>query len=302
VRGALTVLTVVAAIELLGMGSPGVGLLNAAVGVGGLFGALSSIALANRARLAPAVSVAFALWGAPIILIALGQPAVALAAMVAVGTSNAILDVALFTLLLRTTPNADRAPVLGVLDSVASGGQALGGLVAPVLLAALGIHGAIVVTGLLLPIYSVVSWPAVRRADDHALVDATSLARIRADPLFAPLSMAIVEQLAGQLRRTSAPAGEWIVREGDPGERYYLLERGRIEVSQGGEVLRHCGPGDSFGEIALLRGVPRTASVRALEEVSALVLEREDFLEAVTGHPASAQAADSLVARRLAPS
>ncbi len=299
VRGALTVLTVVAAIELLGMGSPGVGLLNAAIGVGGFLGALASITLANRTRLAPAVSVAFAMWGAPIVLIAIGEPAVALAAMVAVGTSNAILDVALFTLLLRTTPNADRAPVLGVLDSVAAGSQAIGGLAAPVLLAAVGIQGAIVVIGLLLPIYSLVSWPAVRNADDETLVDPARLGRIRGDPLFAPLSMAIVEQLAAQLRATTVAAGEYVVREGDTGDRYYLLDRGRVEVSQGDTVLRQCGPGDGFGEIALLRSVPRTASVRALDDVTALVLDRDDFLEAVTGHPASARAADSLVARRL---
>lgn len=299
VRGALTVLSVVAAIELLGMGSPGVGLLNAAIGVGGFVGAIAAITLANRTRLAPAVSIAFALWGAPIVLIALGEPAIALAAMVSVGTSNAILDVALFTLLLRTTPNADRAPVLGVLDSVASGSQALGGVVAPLLLAALGIQASIVVIGLLLPIYSLLSWPAIRHADDETVVDARSLARIRGDPLFQPLSLAIIEQLAAQLRPTAVGAGEMIVQEGERGDRYYVIDRGQVEVSQDGVVIRECGPGDSFGEIALLRGVPRTASVRALDDVTALVLEREDFLEAVTGHPASVQAANTLVAQRL---
>ena len=206
----------------------------------------------------------------------------------------------LFSLLLRTTPNADRAPVLGVLDSVASGAQALGGLVAPVLLAALGIQGALVVTGLLLPAVALVTWPIVRNADDQTLVDPRRLARIRDDPLFSPLSMAIVEQLAAQLRPVQVTAGEFLMREGDPGDRYFLIEQGHVVVTQGGTLLNECGPGHSVGEIALLRGVPRTASVRAVDDVQGLVLEREDFLEAVTGNPASEQTAERLVTDRLA--
>ena len=299
VRGALTVLTVVAAIELLGMGSPGVGLLNAALGIGGLGGAVGSIALAGRTRLAPAVTAAFALWGTPIVLIALGQPVIALAAMVAIGVSNAILDVTLFSLLLRTTPHPDRAPILGVLDSVASGAQALGGLAAPVLLAAVGIQGALVAIGALLPAVALLIWPVVRHADDHTLVDPRRLARIRSDPLFAPLSMAIVEQLAAALQPFELEAGAFLMREGDAGDRYYLIDDGRVAVIQAGESLRECGPGESVGEIALLRGVPRTASVQAVDAVRGLILGRDDFLEAVTGHPASAAAAETVVADRL---
>ncbi len=300
VRGALTVLSVVAAIELLGMGEPGAGLLNAAIGAGGVFGAVGSIALAGRSRLAPWFAVSLAFWGAPIALIGLFASApLALAAMVVVGTSNAVLDVAAFTLLQRTTPNETRAPVLGLVDSVASGTQAVGGLIAPLLIAGMGIAGALVATGLLLPIVAVVTWAGLRHIDDAAVLDPVRLERIRADPLFEPLSMAIVEQLAGGLERMAFEAGASLIREGDVGDRYYLLERGRVEVTQGGRRLREHGPGEGVGEIALLRDVPRTASVTALSAVEALTLSRADFLEAVTGHPASRSAADALVRDRL---
>ena len=299
VRGALTVLTVIAAIELLGMGRPGAGLLNAAFGAGGFLGAVASVALAGRKRLAPAVAVSLAAWGAPIALIGLfGDPLVALAGMVVIGTANAVLDVAAFTLLLRTTPHEVRVPVLGLLDSVVNGTQAIGGLVAPALVALLGIEGALIVTGTVLPVVALATWPAVRHADDHAVVDTDRLSRIRTDPLFAPLSMAIVEELAGQLRPVRFDAGAWIMHEGQAGDLYYLIERGRVEVSQDGVALRRCGPGEGVGEIALLRDVPRTASVRALTAVDAHTLERDDFLQAVTGSPGSRQAADSLITAR----
>ena len=301
VRGALVVLTVVAAIELLGMGEPGVGMLNAALGAGGFVGAVAAIALAGRPRLGPWVSVALTGWGLPIIAIGLvPHPAAALALMVVIGISNAVLDVAGFTLLQRTTPNTVRIAVLGLFDSLANGTQAVGGLLAPLLLVTLGLEGALAVTGLVLPILALATWPAIRRLDEEAVVDSARIAQIRADPLFAPLSMAIIEQLAGQLEPENFAAGQWILREGTAGDRYHIVREGRVQVSQAGRVVRECGPGEGLGEIALLRRVPRTASVRALTPVETLALGRDDFLAAVTGHPASRLAADEVVEARLA--
>jgi hypothetical protein len=301
VRGALVVLTVVAAIELLGMGEPGVGMLNAALGAGGFVGAVAAIALAGRPRLGPWVSVALTGWGLPIIAIGLvPHPAAALALMVVIGISNAVLDVAGFTLLQRTTPNTVRIAVLGLFDSLANGTQAVGGLLAPLLLVTLGLEGALAVTGLVLPILALATWPAIRRLDEEAVVDSARIAQIRADPLFAPLSMAIIEQLAGQLEPENFAAGQWILRQGTAGDRYHIVREGRVQVSQAGRVVRECGPGEGLGEIALLRRVPRTASVRALTPVETLALGRDDFLAAVTGHPASRLAADEVVEARLA--
>jgi len=301
VRGLLTVLTVVAGVELLGLGEPGVGLLGAAMGAGGIIGALGALGLAGRARLSPAYALALAAWGAPIAVIGLiVHPVVGVAMMVVVGTSNAILDIATYTLLQRTTPNRSRAAVLGFVDSVAGAGGALGGILAPVLVAFAGVRGGLIVTGAILPIVSVLLWPRMRHVDAVSVVPTARLERIRSIPLFAPLSLSVIEELAGQMVPIRFAADTWLMREGDEGDRYYLIDSGEIEVSQGGVVIGIERPGSGVGEIALIRRVPRTASVRALTDVSASVLSREDFIAAVTGHPASRLAAETIVTDRLA--
>jgi MFS family permease len=186
VRGLLTVLTVVAAIELLGMGDPGVGALNAAIGLGGLAGAIAAITLAGRRRLGPPFAVALAGWGAPIAVMGIVvAPPVAILAMAAVGLSNAVLDVAGFTLLQRMTPNASRVAVFGVLDSVAALGPALGGLLAPVLIATWGIQGALVATGVILPVAALLALPRLRDIGVGSPEAIRREALIRRQPLFA---------------------------------------------------------------------------------------------------------------------
>ena len=189
VRGLLTVLVVVAAIELLGMGDSGVGALNAALGLGGLVGAFGAVVLASRTRLSPAFALALAMWGAPIALIGLVvNPAVALVAMLAVGVSNSFLDVAGFTLAQRTTPNASRVAVMGVIDSVTSAGVALGGIAAPFLIEAVGIQSALVITAAILPTAAALTWPVLRDLDEGGAAGSQRMERVRADPIFAPLS------------------------------------------------------------------------------------------------------------------
>jgi CRP-like cAMP-binding protein len=90
------------------------------------------------------------------------------------------------------------------------------------------------------------------------------------------------------------------MREGDPGDRYVLIDRGEAEVTRLGEVIGRLGPMEGAGEIALVNDIPRTASVRTISEVDAFALDRRDFLEAVTGHAASEARAHHLVDERLA--
>jgi Cyclic nucleotide-binding domain len=301
VRGALLVLVVVAAIELFGMGDAGVGALNAAFGAGGVVGAIGAVALAGQSRLAPSFALALAGWGVPIVFLGLTtSPAVAIGLMLIIGASNAVLDVAGFTLLQRTTPNADRIAVMGLLISAAGAMMTIGGFVAPILVNQLGIEGALIATGLILPILAVVTWPGVRNADLAVVVDTARLDRIRADPLFAPLSMAMIEQLAERLVPVSFKEGAEFIREGERGDRYYLIEHGRVVVSQAGQPMHEQGPGESVGEIALLYDVPRTASVRAVVPVEALTLSRDDFLGTLCGQTASRRIADSVAMERLA--
>ncbi len=300
VRGLLNVLTVVAAIELLGMGEPGVGTLNAAVGLGGLAGAIAAISLTGRRRLGSPFAVALAGWGVPIAVMGIVvDPAVAIACMAAVGLSNAVLDVAGFTLIQRMAPNASRVAVLGVVDSVANAGPALGGVLAPVLIAALGIQGALVATGAILPVAALLAWARLRGVGEGSQESVRREELLRGQPLFAPLSLATVEHLSSRLAPVHADVGEWLMREGDPGDAYMLIETGEAEVSRFGQVIGRLGPGDGLGEIALLHDVPRTASVIALTPIDGFSLASDSFLEAVTGHAASYDTARAIASDRL---
>jgi CRP-like cAMP-binding protein len=117
--------------------------------------------------------------------------------------------------------------------------------------------------------------------------------------MFQPLSLATVEHLAARLEPVHFDAGAWLMREGDPGSDFLLIDRGEVEVSQAGAALGTLGPGAGVGEIALLHDVPRTASVRAVGPVDAFSLDHESFLEAVTGHAVSHAAAEAAARDRL---
>ena len=301
VRGLLTVLIVVASIELLGLGDAGVGTLNAMIGFGGLLGSMVAITLAGRARLGPPFAVALAGWGAPIAVMGLiVDPVVAMVAMAGVGISNAVLDVAGFTLVQRMTPNAARVAVLGLIDSAANGGPALGGLIAPILIATAGTQAALVVSGAILPIAAVLAWSRLRRLDEGGAAAARRVELLRSQPLFAPLSLVTIEHLAGSMEPVTFEAGAYLMREGDYGDRYLFLDRGEAEVSRFGEIIGRLGPGDGAGEIALIHDMPRTATVLAVTAVEAFALGRDDFLEAVSGHAVSRERANQLVHERLA--
>lgn len=300
VRGLLTVLVVLASIELLRMGEAGVGTLNAALGLGGIVGALAAVALAGRERLTPAFVLALASWGAPIALIGLVvHPVAALAAMFAVGISNSLLDVAGLTLIQRLTPNESRVSVLGLFDSVANGGVAIGGIVAAVLAAAFGTQGALIATGAILPVVALLTWPLLRQVDEGGPAGARHVELLRGEALFAPLSLATVEHLAARLVPATFDDGAWMMREGDLGVEYLLIDTGTVHVSRSGQSLRTLGPGAGIGEIALLHDVPRTASVQAVGPVTAFSLDRDAFLEAVTGHAGSHAAATTRARERL---
>jgi MFS family permease len=301
VRGLLTVLVVVASIELLGLGEPGVGLLNSAIGLGGILGATAAIALVGRQRLVPFFWLGLVLWGVPIAVTGLVPLAtVAVVGMVVIGAANALLDVSGFTLLERTIPNDIRAGALGLFEADTQAMAGLGGVVAPLLVAAFGVQGALVATGLILPVLATVSLPRLRRVDDLSLVPVRELALLRGVPMFATLPMTTIEQLADALVPTRAEAGQALMREGEIGDRFYVVDAGTAEVTQGGQPIRTIGPGEYVGEIALLRGVPRTATVTATSELRAFVLDSASFIAAVTNDVEAIASAREVVEARLA--
>jgi MFS family permease len=300
VRGLLSVMLVVASVELLGLGEEGVGFLNSAIGAGGLVGALSTMVLVGRSRLAGTFTLALVVWGAPILLIGLvPNPLAAVVSLAVVGIGNAVLDVSGFTMLQRGVPNAFRGRIFGALEALVMLFVGIGSVLAPLLITALGIRGALIATGLLLPTLAVLSWRAVAGADARAVIPARELALLRGVPMLAPLPLTVLEQVAGDLVPVRFAAGDWIIHRGEVGDRFYILAEGAAEVQLGRGAARAMGPGDSFGEIALLRDVPRTASVSATGEVVAYALDREAFVCAVSGDRQSARAADAVIGERL---
>jgi hypothetical protein len=300
VRGALTTFLAVLAIEVLGMGDGGVGVLGAAIGLGGIVGALGALALGTERRLAVVFALALFLWGAPIAVIGfVPVTVVAIGALAVVGIANALLDVSGLTLLQRGTANDARSAVFAVLEVVASIGVSVGGVLASLLIATLGIERALVLVGLSLPVIAVVGWPLVRRLDDEGVIPERQAALLRGIPLFAMLPLAALERVATGMREVRFAAGERLMSQGEEGDTFVVIEHGDVEVAMDGQPHHREGAGAGIGEIALLRAIPRTATVTAVDDVDAWSIDCETFLGAVTGHEGSAAAAHAVVESRL---
>jgi MFS family permease len=299
VNGAFAVLVTVSAFQLLHLGSGGVGYLNAAFGVGGLIGGAASVALVGHRRLATTFGIAVAGTGGPLLLVGgLPRTGAALLAFGLIGFANIICDVSGFTILQRETPSDVLARVFGVLHSLLYATAAAGALIAPPLIDAVGVRWTLVLVGSLLPVLAVLSHASLTRIDVGPR-DLHRLELLQSIPIFAPLSPPVLEQLATRLAPVHVSAGETIIRRGDHGDRFYVIDSGEVELVLDGDETRREGAGSYFGEIALLRDVPRTATVLAASDVELFALDRDDFLPAVTGHAGSAQAAEAVIGTRL---
>ena len=298
VRGCLNVLIVVAVFDVLHGNGAQVGYLTAAIGVGGLLGALGAMTLGAR-RLALSFGLALVFWGLPITLIA-PRPYFAAAAflLAIVGAANSVEDVALFTLLQRSVPDDTLTRVLGIFWGLAMGGVAIGSIAAPVIVKAVGPRPAFVVVGSILPLLTIATYRRLVEID-RTTAPAPELDLINRVPMFAPLSIAMKERVAANLVPVSFSADELIIRAGDAGDRFYIISSGELDIDAGGaHTAAHYG--DYFGEIALLRDVPRTATVKATVDSQLYALQRDAFLAAVTGHSKAHAAGKKVADARLA--
>lgn len=302
VRGLLIPLIVVGSIELLHMGDTGVGLLTAAIGLGGLAGAAGALGLHGGSGLGRVFVLALVGWGAPLLLIGVvPAPLIAIAALFATGTSNAMLDVSGFTLMQRDVQNEHRVTVFGAGESLWGTGFLVGSLLAPAIVALFGARGAFIVAGAILPITAIATWRPIVRGSRAEAGAEENLTLLRRNTLFAPLPLTALDRLAESLTAVAFAKGDVVMRKGEPGDFYLLVADGELEVLDEGQLLRTCGPGDGVGEIALLRQVPRTATVVAGTPVRAFVIDAAAFLEAVSG-PAAAAVAEGVATTRLASS
>ena len=300
IQGIFDVLVVIAAIELLGLGETGAGWLNAAWGAGGVLGAVAALALLGRGRLASGVTAGMAAAG--LSLVAMGawpEAAAAIALLVVAGVGFALLDTALLTLTQRLAADDVLGRVFGVQETIEVVAMALGSVVAAGLVELLGVDGAIIAAGAVLPVVALLTARRLVSSEAGAQVPERIFGLVRRLPLFAPLPIAVQENIALRLSERSFGAGDPIVTQGEVGHSFFVIADGEVDVQVDGAPRRRQHAGDFFGEIALLRDVPRTASVSAVGPVTVLVIDRVEFLAGVGGHPRSADAAERAARERL---
>ncbi|HTN25248.1 MAG TPA: cyclic nucleotide-binding domain-containing protein [Solirubrobacteraceae bacterium] len=300
VNGVLDVLIVVVAVKLVGLGTGGVGTIYAAWGAGGLAGAFAGLALLSRGRFGAALAEGAVLLVAPLCAaVLIAAPAVAVAAFAIFGVGYAVTETTAQTLVQRLASDETLARAFGVAETASQASVALGAVAAPLLMALVGVRLAVVITALTLPLLLVARRQAFASLDAHAAVPERELALLRALDLFAPLPLATIETLAVRAVAVPVAAGDRVIRQHEMGSRFYVVADGEFDVDESGRWLRRQGPGDYFGEIALLHDVPRTAGVTAVGDGALLALDRDDFLGAVTGHARSTEAAEHVVGTRL---
>jgi MFS family permease len=299
--GVTDVLFVLLALELFETGESGAAVLSAAMGMGGVIGGGAAFLLVGRRRIAPVMIGSSIVWGVTFALMGVAASGLAAPALLVIGgTGLSVLDVAGRTILQRAVRNAVLARVFGILEGLMMAALAIGSILVPPVVGVAGLGPSVLVFAALLPMLLLVAWPGLRALDRRAAVPARAIVLLRRTGLFQVLDPPAMEVVARAATWLDLPPGAVVIRQGETGDRFYVLETGSVRVSRGGLAVRTlASAGDSFGEIALLRDVPRTATVEAVEPTTLLVLGREAFLAAVTGHPVVGATADRTVEGHL---
>ncbi|MEY2441766.1 MAG: hypothetical protein QOJ46_1192 [bacterium] len=302
VYGVLDVLMVVVAVKLVGLGTAGVGVLSSAWGAGGLVGGIAAWTLLAGGRFSTATAAGALLIAVPLTLLAaFASPVLAVAGFGVLGIGYVIAETTGQTLVQRLASDETLARAFAVAETGTAVANAIGSVLAPLLIAMFGIRGALLAAAFVVPGVVLARRRALRRLDTRAVVPERELRALSALDLFAALPLATVETLALRAVPRAMFAGELILRAGDVGDHFYVIAEGAVEV-RAGTTIRHQHAGEYFGEIALLRDVPRTATVVATSDGLLYALAREDFLRAVTGHARSTQTAGAVADARLSAS
>ncbi len=300
IAGASTVFALVMADEILGTGPEGLGYLDAVLGIGSIFGGMLAISRATRGRLGSDLAVGVLLWSAPLLLVTIWpSPITCFAVMAMLGLGNPLVDVNLDTIMQRLSPDEVLGRVFGALEACFIATMALGSALMPFAIDWLGLRYALLLVAGPVVLMTLALVPALRRLETRLAAPA-NLALIESVDIFAPLAPTQVESLARVATEIRFAAGDVLVRQGGQSDTFFVIQSGLVEVTQGERVLRREGPGEYFGEIGLLRDVPRTATITAVEDTVVQAIAREEFLQAVSGHGESRRTAESVANRRLA--
>lgn len=306
VSGGLVVLYPALAVEALGLDVSGVGVLTAAFGLGAVVGSLALFPLAGSSRLGVLSAVALLLWALPLLALPVRPSyAAALLLLAVAGVGNVLFDVTVVTLLQRAVPPWLLGRTFGALETVIVVGLGAGAALAPLLDRLVGPTGALALLAALLAVVAVLAVRPLQRLDASHGAPVRQVALLRAVPAFALLPALQLERLALQLRRVDLADGEVAARQGEPGTTWFLVDSGRLGVRVDGRPVRVLGPGEGFGEIALLRQGVRTATVTADEPSVLWVLDGDVFLAGLRADGGRALTALDTVAqdnlRRAAP-
>ncbi len=291
VFGGLGMLTVILAVDHFAVGEAGTGLLNSAIGVGGVVGAVVAAVLVLRRRLGPPMLAGVLALGLSVALLGYVPPdmfALALLAMAVASAGALLVEIVSTTLFQRIVPDAVRGRTLGIIDTAYVIAYAIGSFLVP--LAAAGDPlPPLIALGLLMVVAGSLAVVLLGRYAVQELPVDDARRRLADVALFAGLPPAALERAMRMAKLVPMAAGQVVIEQGAEADRFYVIAEGRVEVSQAADregerrVLRQMGPKEFFGEIGLLSGVPRTATVTALEDGLLVALDAQPFLELV-GH------------------
>jgi MFS family permease len=296
VVGALDLLCVLLAFRYLHLGPGGPGLLNSAVGAGGLLAGVLIVFLVGRRRLVGilTVSIAVAL-GALGLIGAWRNVGSTIVLVIVVGAGGAVFDTTSQTLTQRAAPPDSIAGSFSIREALANLGLALGVVLVRVVVSLAGLKAALLAPAVVGAILLVVRWHRLRAIDDAAIVPQVQIQLLRSLPLFAALPMQTLEGLAHRLTLELAPRGSNVITEGEPGDCYYCVADGRLSVVRKGRLVQTLTRGDGFGEMALLRNVPRQATVTADSDSVLYRLDTRSFLEMISSFPTASALAESVI-------
>ncbi|HSJ28098.1 MAG TPA: cyclic nucleotide-binding domain-containing protein [Acidimicrobiia bacterium] len=297
VVGALDVLTIVLAIEVLGLGESGAGFTVSLLGLGGLLGGVLAASMVGR-RLGPILVLGALLRGGALVMLGV-QPAW-IALFLVSGAGFSLVDVGVRTLLQRLVPPDVMARTFGVLESVGLLGLAGGSLLASGLIAAFGVEVALMVFGGLVPLAVALGHRLLVAADRAADVPGGVIDAFQGTRLFGLLAPPTLEMLARRSRILQLEPGTRVIAEGETSRFVLLLVEGTVSVTKAGRHLADLEEGDVVGEIASLQDVPRTATVTTITEVTAISVPGDAFVMAVRGTADAWSLSTSVAGRRLA--
>jgi predicted MFS family arabinose efflux permease len=294
--GAVDLLCVVLAASYLHMGPGGAGYLNASFGAGALLAGFVTAFLVGRRRLKSTLVLALlAAVGALALVSTQEKVALALILLAATGLAGSIFDVSGRTLLQRSSPSDAVAGLFSVLEALMDLGIALGAVLVQVTITLGGIRAALLAPAIAAAVFVALLWTRLRRLDQAAVVPHMEIRLLRAIPIFAVLPAPTMEGLARELEPVSVPSGATLFGEGERGDRYYAVSSGTLHITRRGVHVATVTRGQGFGEIALIRDVPRSATVTAATDATLYALRKDLFVQTVTGHAVAAQVTGQII-------